>query len=131
CLLRPLIGSIFHSVGEHHPQFVELVRAIRAGHLRLLTELVAPGGTAVLITDVVSSETLPELPRLPETAFAGLLRRIDRERNHFRGVGPADLAAALAQAVWPGAVPEPIAPWRRTLHSRVYLVWALRCNRPR
>ena len=29
CLLSPLIGNAFHSVGESHPQFMAMVQAIR------------------------------------------------------------------------------------------------------
>lgn len=61
CLLTQLIGSLVNSVGENHPRFVELVQAIRAGHLRLMMSLLRPGGTAALITDIVSSETCPTL----------------------------------------------------------------------
>jgi hypothetical protein len=130
CLLRPVIGAVYHAVGASHPRFAELVRAIRAGHLGLLAELVAPGGTVLVITDVVSSETLRDLPSMPESALAPLLRRIDAEQNHFHGVGPADLAAAFARSLPPGALAESLSPWRWNLHGRVYLVWALRSRKP-
>lgn len=130
CLLRPILGAIYHAVGEGHPQFAELVRAIRAGHLRLLNDLVAPGGASLLITDIVSSDTLPGLPELPEPALPGLLRQIDTEKNHFHGVGPADLAAAFRRSASPGASLSSASPWRWTLHSRVYLVWALQSRKP-
>ena len=29
CLLSPLIGNAFHSIGESHPQFMAMVQAIR------------------------------------------------------------------------------------------------------
>src|SRR5205807_503770 len=67
CLLRPLLGNAFHAVGDRHPRFPDLVRAIRAGHLNLLGRLLAPGGTAVLVTDVISSDELPTLRSLPES----------------------------------------------------------------
>jgi hypothetical protein len=131
CLLRPLIGHVFHAVGEHHPQFDSLVRAIRAGHLRLLTDLAAPGGAAVLITDIVSSDTLPALGSLPESDLPGLLPRLTRERNFLHGVDPADLPAAfrrdpvLRERM---AGLEPSSPWRWDLGARLYLVWAMTCR---
>ncbi len=59
CLLSQLVGNAFHSVGEGHPRFLDLVRAIRLAHLRLMTGLRRAGGTAVLVTDLVSSDTFP------------------------------------------------------------------------
>jgi hypothetical protein len=128
CLLRPLIAEAFHAVGPHHPRFTELVRAIRVGHLRLLTRLVAPGGRAVLITDVVSSATLPELGALPDSALPGLLPRLVRERNFFHGVSPTTLASSVRRdPVLQARVigQEPVPPWRWRLHSKLYLVWAM------
>ena len=128
-----MIGNAFHSVGADHPRFPAIVRAIRAGHLRLLARLLAPGGRAFLITDVVSSETLPELGSLPDAALPELLGRLDREGNHFHGTGPSDLTASLlrdpvlaSRTVERGTV----APWRWKLHHKVYLVWALTFQAP-
>lgn len=129
CLLRPLIGNAFHGVGEAHPQFPALVRAIRLGHLRLLTELAAHGGTATLITDVVSSDTTPTLRSLPDSALPGLLSRLARDRNFFHGVNPESLASLFRNdPVLKTRVDglRSIPPWRWSLHSRLYLVWALR-----
>ena len=81
-------------------------------------------------SDVVSSATLPGLSSLPESALPGLLRGLDEKRNHFHGVGPAELAAAFARTVSPGAGWESVGPWRWSLHSRVYLVRALKSQRP-
>lgn len=133
CLLRPLIGSLYHAVGGRHPEFSGLVRAIRAGHLRLLARGLAAGGRAVLVTDLVSSETLPELGTLPESALTGLLHRLDREGNHFHGVGPSELAAAVRtdRVLRDLAVEaETAPPWRWELHGRVYLVWAITLRVP-
>lgn len=129
CLLSPLVGNAFHTVGESHPQFMAIVQAIRAGHLRLMSRLTAPGGTSLLITDVVSSETLPALPTLPDTALPELLKEIVRVRNYFHGVNPEilwdlfDEDPILRVLV---TEREALAPWRWKLHARLYLVWAIR-----
>lgn len=44
CLLSQLIKSIVDTIGEDHPQFVEVIQAIRLGHLRLLLKLLNSGG---------------------------------------------------------------------------------------
>jgi hypothetical protein len=131
CLLSQLIGNAFHATGERHSQFLSLVQAIRAGHLRLLCDLTAPGGTVLLITDVVSSDTFPSLGALPDSALPELLPRLARERNYFHGLNPALLPSIfqqdpILQARVIGL--EPVAPWRWNLHDRVYLVWALKAR---
>jgi hypothetical protein len=129
CLLSQLIDTAFRALGGRHPRFGAALRAIRAGHLRLLARLAAPGGAAVLITDVVSSETFPPLSSAPESALAGLLPRLAREGNHIQGVHPADLMSALRDDPELGARVsglESLRPWRWRLHAREYLVWALK-----
>jgi len=42
CVLSQLIEVVIQSVGVAHPRFLELVQAVRIGHLRLLMHLVAP-----------------------------------------------------------------------------------------
>lgn len=131
CLLSPLIGNAFHAVGEAHPEFLAVVQAIRAGHLRLLTRLAAPGGTAVLITDVASTDTFPTLANLPDAALADLPARLARERRLFHGVDPAVLLTAFRRDPALSARVaglEPVSPWRWQLHGRTYLVWALKCR---
>jgi hypothetical protein len=131
CLLSPLIGNAHHSVGESHPQFQSLIRAIRAGHLRLMTHLTAPGGTAILITDVASTDTFPTLGSVAETSLPGLLPELARARKCFHGVDPATLTASFRQdPVVSARIAnlERIPPWRWNLHGRVYLVLAWRCR---
>jgi len=128
-LLTQLIKCAVATVGETHPRFLEVVQAIRAGHLRLLTHLVAPGGTGVLITDIVSSDTFPGLGSVPEDSLAGVLARLIQDRNFFHGVNPAVLAAFFSTD--PIVAPqvermEFIKPWLWDLGPRVYVVCSLK-----
>jgi hypothetical protein len=132
CLLSQLIGNAHHSVGESHPRFHDLVRATRAGHLRLLTALTAPGGTATLITDVASTDTFPPLRSLPEAELPAVFPRLAASRLYFHGVDPAAVTSAFRDdpVVRPRvAALGPVAPWKWSLHDRVYLVWAVRFQR--
>ena len=95
CLLSQVLETAAHALGRNHRQIAEAEAALRAGHLRLMARLAAPGGEALLVAEVVSSDTLAELPRLPEVDLAGLLPELGREGNHFRGVHPRQLLAAL------------------------------------
>jgi hypothetical protein len=132
CLLSQLMLSLVDTVGEHHPRFVGLVQAARAGHLRLLPHLVAPGGVAILITDVVSSVTFAPLDMIADEALPDVLARLAQQHNHFHGVNPLVLTAlsrqdpVLAAGV---ARTDILPPWRWNFGERTYAVWALRWHR--
>ncbi|MDR3637757.1 MAG: hypothetical protein P4L84_28380 [Isosphaeraceae bacterium] len=129
CVLSQLIGNAFPALGNSHRRFLAVVEALRIGHLRLLARLVAPGGTMVFVTDVVSSDTLPDLASLTEGDLPGLLPRLARERNFIAGVHPEAILSAL-ESDRPLSARiarrEVVPPWRWRLHARVYLVWAVR-----
>jgi hypothetical protein len=128
CLLSQLIFSVTRSAGERHPRFVETIQAVRLGHLRLLTDLVAPGGTGVLVTDVVSSDSFPPLGSVPEDRLTGVLAELIRRQNFFHGVNPAVLLAAFRTDPGLSAqveAVEPRPPWLWNLGPRVYAAWAL------
>ncbi|WP_040889627.1 hypothetical protein [Zavarzinella formosa] len=132
CLLSQLIDSVVRAVGERHPRFVELMQAVRAGHLRLLSRLIAPGGVGVLITDVVSTVSFLGLDNVPETELPGVLDRLIRERNFFHGVNPSVLVSLFrSDPVLSSQVValEPLPPWRWDIGPRRYLVFALRMRR--
>lgn len=88
CLLSQLVESITLTLGENHPRFVELMTCIRREHLRRLASLTAPGGSVVLIVDVVSSQTLPQLAAVSLTKLPALLSRAISNRNFFSGMNP-------------------------------------------
>lgn len=124
-LLSQLLLSLTHSVGRDHPRYLELVFAIRAGHLNLLLHLLRPGGTGFLITDFVSSETVPNLAALGAQA----LPHLARTQNFFDGLNPYILEALFRTA--PMLAPRvadvtTFAPWPWEFGPRTYLVWAVR-----
>ena len=129
CLLSQILETAAHSLGKGHRQLADAEAALRAGHLRLMARLAAPGGEAVLVTDVVSSQMLTALPALPAEALAGLLTRLGRNGNHFRGVHPRQILATLRADPSLGprvAAVAQLTPWRWRLHDRTYLVGAVR-----
>jgi hypothetical protein len=127
CLLSQLLNGVVRTAGEKHPRFLEALRAVRAGHLRLLADLVAPGGTGALVTDVVSSDSFPALAAAPERLLPALLGQLVRERNFFHGVNPAVLASVFEND--PAVAPQVTGlewalPWLWDFGPRVYLVCA-------
>ena len=127
CLLSQLIGNAFHALSDRHPQFLAVVQAIRAGHLRLLTSLTAPGGVAILITDLASSNTFAPLASLPESSFPSLLPDLARRRAFIHGVDPAVILPLLRLNPSIASL-ESVTPWLWQLHTRRYLVWAVKCQ---
>ncbi len=129
CMLSQVLETAAHALGAGHRQVDDAQAALRAGHLRLMARLAAPGGEALLITDVASSRGIAELPALDVQALPGLLTELARTGNHFRGVHPRQLLAALRADPALGPIvadAAPLAPWRWRLHDRTYLVGAIR-----
>lgn len=93
CTLTQLIEVVILCLGENHPRFVELLVAVRSRHLRMLVELTAPGGTAILCTDIVSSLSCPTLNQIPLPKLAGALSQLIQQRNFFTGANPFVLEA--------------------------------------
>lgn len=127
-LFTQLIDGALQSVGESHPRSWELVSAVRTQHLRLLLELTVPGGAAVLVTEVVSSDSCPELLSVKENNLPELLRREINARNFFTGTNPAALQhllrteAALAHQLADVRFTE---PWLWPFMARTYAVYGV------
>lgn len=128
CLLSQLIDGIGHTLGEQHPRFLELLMALRLQHLRLLMEAVRPAGTAVLMTDIVSSSTCPEMLQVAEGDLPRVISSAINSRNFFTGVNPMVLAklfsdeSSLASSVATLSITK---PWLWDLGPRVYAVCAI------
>jgi hypothetical protein len=131
-LLTQLIDSIVLALGTDHPGFLDLVKAVRLRHLRLLVELLAPGGNALLVTEIVSSDTFPQLPAVSDAELSSTMVALIGQRNFFTGTNPVVLRslvetdpviAPLVQNV------EILPPWKWQFIDRMYAVCALRVQR--
>ncbi len=93
-MLTQLMNHVVETLGTSHPRFGEIALAIRNRHLDLLVAGTRPGGVAFLVTDVVSSETLPQLSpkvkNLPE-----LLNDAIASSNFFHGANPFSIVHYL------------------------------------
>ena len=72
-----------------------LALALRDKHLRDLVRLTRPGGMCVLITDVVSSATAPQLLHTAERDLEHEMARVIAARNFFTGANPYRIVAVL------------------------------------
>jgi hypothetical protein len=133
CVLSQLVGYATDALGGKHPAYAGLVRAIRGRHLRLMLDLLAPGGTGLLVCDLVSSESVGTLPRVPEHELPGLLHKLARDGTFFSGLFPDALAAAFRDD--PALAPRArdvrlLTPWLWRLGPlRSFLVYGLRFRR--
>jgi hypothetical protein len=92
---------------------------VRDSHLRTMSELLRPGGAGVLITDVVSSDTCPELRTTRDDQLPALLTRTIGTANFFTGCNPFTIARRLGTD--PAIRAERIGvgnPWRWDLGDR-------------
>ncbi len=131
-LLSQLIESIGVTLGERHSRFVDLMTCIRREHLRQLIDLAAPGGSVVLITDVVSSRTVPELATAASHELPPLVGRAIAQRNFFSGMNPfvikrmLDTEPPFATQLTDVRLNK---PWVWDLGPRLYAVCAITAKR--
>ena len=91
-------GALSHVLGPRHSMQAELMLAVRDGHLALLDKITSRGGSTILISDFVSSETLPEMLEVPDNKFQQLVQQAVADRNFFTGLNPAVLLDRLGRA---------------------------------
>ena len=89
CLLSQLLDSASQIVPPKSPMFLPLIQAVRRGHLARLLCLTSAAGRALLISDLVSSDTVPDLSRTLPAELPNLMFRCLQSGNFFSGLNPA------------------------------------------
>jgi hypothetical protein len=129
CVLSQLIGTLVTLLGANHPQSKELAVVLREAHLELLLEHTLPGGSLLFISDMVSSDTAPELHDCPDVGLAKLRDELIGRHNYFHGTNPHLIERWFsAQSSRAGRI-ERRPPWRWRFGERAFLVTALRVER--
>jgi hypothetical protein len=128
CLLSQLVGYASDVLGKAHPLRRELLVALRTRHLRMLVDLLKPGGSAVLVCDVASSDGVPALGAERKPDLTDLLNHLAYTGRHFDGLAPQAVEAALKSdpliAPLLGHV-QLVRPWLWRLGpKRTFLVYA-------
>lgn len=129
CLLTQILHHVVVCVGDGAEFKNHLMLMIRDGHLKLMNQLIRPPGVGVLITDFVSSDTLPELNEAnTDQAVLDMSQRAFEAQNFFTGTNPWAIKNSLAKLI-PEApdLPWTIAlPWRwKIAEHRSYAVTAI------
>jgi hypothetical protein len=123
-LLTQLLHSARLALGVG-PLLDRVAGALAAAHLRSLALCTAPGGTALLVTDVCSSETYPLVELWPTRAGTKLLGELSASGNTFTGADPTLLLSLLYEhpAVAPLVrAPRVVDPWLWTMSDEVTLL---------
>ena len=122
CLLSQLQNHVFISVGDRdQATFAELLAMTRQRHLELLLELTVAGGKAVLITDLTSSEAIPELKttglEIPRSIWDKIYNG-----NHFHGMSPISFNNDIKHLRSEGQIAEfqMAPPWLWNASVRLY-----------
>lgn len=129
CVLSQLITPLRDHLGEGQPGFAPLLAAMRARHLRLMFDLLAPGGKGIFACDLFSSAVRPELPRIHKDRLADVMKTMLASGRFFSGLDPASIAAVLERhpaLARQAAKLTPHPPWLWHLGlGKSYLVYAL------
>jgi hypothetical protein len=128
CLMSQLNWCLDAAIGEDHPAMYDLRLAMIAVHLRTLAALCRPGGTALLASDIISSDLYPldELP--PGTDLRALADElIPPQQVVYAGANPVLVGRTLRKdPVLKDAFDPPtiLEPWLWTgQFERTYLVY--------
>ena len=126
CLLSQLIDGVVRQFPDPKVA-LPLLQAVRRRHLRLLLEHCRPGGTAILFSEVVSSDSCPELATASEASLPGLLATLLASQNFFTGLHPGIIMQELQAdtSLWRLVkTVKPVAPWKWPFLYRTYAVTA-------
>ena len=128
CVLSQMLSAMTNFVSDKHPQYLPLIQAVRRGHLVRMLQLLKSGGRGILISDLVSSETTPQLTSINEASLPQLLAQALATGNFFSGLHPGVMLQDFGTA--PGiasSIESPVmtAPWRWQMGPRTYAVYAI------
>jgi hypothetical protein len=92
-----------------------------------MRDSLAPAGRGVLVIDLVSSEKVPDLARIPEPELPSAMDRFVAAAKHFRGLDPTSIAKAADTL---GLTTRLTPPWLWHLGLRKsFLVYATTLTR--
>lgn len=96
CLFSQVIQHVLDTVGPHgEAVYVPIIQALRLRHLELILHACRPSGVGLFITDIVSSDTLPQLPSHAGEQLRQLLDQAVNNQNFFTGLNPQAIRAAI------------------------------------
>lgn len=125
CVLSQLMYTCQVAFGKRHPMLDATARAVAVAHLRGLVLSVAAGGTGILVTDVVSSNTFPIEELLPERDPVAILKHLDTTNNVLSGTENSFIRRILTKDDVIAPLIEPprmVPPWLWRLSDELTLL---------
>lgn len=120
CLLSQLIDTLTAVIGAESAILHEGVHWLRLGHFRRMRQLCRMGSGLVLVTDLVSSDTAPQLLTVEPASLPFLTRTLLEAGNVFVGCHP-DLVVRDLKSVAGAAFPDTGLDTR--INVQVYPPW--------
>lgn len=131
CLLSQLLDMLMSSLSETHASFLPAVVALRDQHLEVMIDLIRPGGRGLLVSDLVSSSTAPQLRSWTHAQLRQGMESLLRDSNFFTGTNPHAIVARIkdkfAHLIEADSV-RLISPWRWRMggeSDKQFLVYAI------
>lgn len=133
CMLTQLQLVVLDVVNDRHPAFDALRALTNAIHVRVLTGLLAPGGRALLVTDVTSDSTYPLDALAPDADLGRLMSDLVSVGNIVHAAHPGLLSAEIRRDPVLAAefkVSFPVGPWLwHNGPEKTFLVYGLEIAR--
>lgn len=129
CVLSQLIEGVARAASNKSDPKARAV-AVRDQHLDLLIGSAVSGGSVLLIADLVSSDTAPELRTCPDAMLSKLRDELIARHNYFHGTNPHAIEQTVTRRHAATVIRlERRPPWKWSLGERSFLVNALRMQR--
>jgi hypothetical protein len=129
CVFTQLQLAVLRELGAGHRLFEAVTHTVTLTHLRLIAALTAPGGAALLVSEMTSNETYPLAEVTPGSDLLELLRALMATGNAIGVAHPAGLIAVAeddptlrSQSTW--ALPHAAWIWEQG-PERSFLTYAL------
>ncbi len=122
---RPAVSQPAPLSNEAKALVHQMMFAVRYFHLQTLLRWTKPGGRILFVTDVVSSQTAPEMFAVPDDQLEGYLVHLVNHNNFFTACNPYAIEkllqtdASLSPQV---ARIDRLKPWRWQIGEVLYLV---------
>ena len=138
CILSQIVGYARDTLGRSHARCADLRVAVRQRHLRLIVDLLTPGGSGLIVSDLAtagSAQALAGPAAGSSPALVGVMKKLINRRDTFAGLDPDSLQAGLRNDPRVGPLVgdiQFIRPWLWTLGpEKAFLVYAIRLRRAR
>ena len=132
CLLSQILDDLGTAVGSTNPRFLSLLQQVRNNHFQLLINQLKPDGTGLFISDLVSSDSAPQIVSATALTLPHLLQQLVEHGNFFTGLNPAVIYALLTNdpQLSPQITSTAVSqPWLWDFGQRIYAVYAIRFRR--